>query len=105
MTNLRFTKHAKIRMAQRGISFQSVFKAIQKCSKIHRTGVVFVFVGKKEIEQFGFEENLNGLTIIFNKKKNLQEVKTVYKNRSAISSIKKKSKNDLRKFCLKGFTL
>lgn len=105
MTNVRFTNHAKMRMAQRGISYQSVFNAVRKCSKIHRTGVVFVFVGRKEIEQFGFEENLNGLTVIFNEDENSQEVKTVYKNRNAISVIKKKSKNDLRKFYLKGFTL
>lgn len=88
--DIYFDEHALLRMAQRNISKADVLRVIKVGEKIHRTGVVFFFMGNKNIPD-GKEktfESLVGTTVIqFGNK-----IRTVYRNSKAIRKIKRKPK-------------
>ncbi|MCC7429522.1 DUF4258 domain-containing protein [bacterium] len=92
-----FSDHALQRMSQRGVEQTAVRRAVKFCPQIHKEGAIFIFIGKKEISRFGFEEKLNGLTIVFMKKFSNFVIKTVFKNKNGKHYVKKKLKENIRK--------
>lgn len=98
MTNqIIFSNHALQRMSQRGVKQTSVCRAVKICFQTHKEGAIFVFVGKKEIAKFGFEEKLNGLTIVLKKTIDIFLVQTVFFNKNGSNYVKKKLKENIRK--------
>lgn len=81
--NLKYTDHARTRMAQRGITEQDIAQAIRIGLKIRRAGVIFYFVRRKD------SHDLHGLTVV---QAQNGVVLTTYKNRRGLRDIKRKSK-------------
>ena len=65
--------------------------------KLHRTGIVFFFLGQKDIPDVMHMvlDHLEGTTILFNP--STAEVITVYRNRNGLRGIKRKVKHTLPK--------
>ena len=92
---LSYTKHAKKRMAQRNISKSDIWVAMRYGQKLHRTGIIFFFLGKNDIPEIMLKtlEGLEGITVLLDP--NNTEVITVYRNRDALRNIKRKTKHAL----------
>lgn len=99
-TQMQLSIHAYVRLSQRSISHNDCMEAILYGRKFHATGVVFHFIGQKELNDCimlqGDRERLNGLVVITDCSN--QEIITTYKNKSALKEIKKKSKRKSRKY-------
>ena len=97
---LIYTKHAKKRMSQRNISKSDIRVAMRYGQKLHRTGIVFFFLGKNDIPEIMLNtlEGLEGITVLFDP--DSKEVITVYRNRDGLRTIKRKSKYALSKLQL-----
>ena len=48
---MQLTHHAKLRSAQRNISHEDIAKVIKYGSPLHRTGIVFYTIRKKDLEK------------------------------------------------------
>lgn len=84
------TSHAARRMAQRNVSLADAALVILYGAVEHRTGVEFYFLGHRNIPP-GRERELEGLvgtTVVVRRGR----IRTVYRNRRALSSIRRKSK-------------
>lgn len=97
MTNSSFTPHSLKRMNMRRISKEYIDLCIKYGEKIHRTGITFYIILKKNIEKIKLPQDLEGLCVLVGADNTLI---TVYKNRNAISDIKKLNKQNLKKFKL-----
>lgn len=89
--SLVFSTHAVSRMTQRRITREQVALALRFGRVACRAGAFFHFLGERDLpralkRQY---EKLIGTTVVVNKS---GEVVTVYKNRDAISTIKRKMK-------------
>lgn len=98
--NYQFSLHACVRSNQRSISYGDCMKAILYGRKFHATGVVFHFIGQKELNDCimlcGDKEHLNGLVVITDCLNH--DIITVYKNKNALKEIHKKSKRGNQKY-------
>lgn len=92
MNKYRISKHAQKRMAERNISVSDVNIALEKGEKIHRTGAIFFFLGKKNLPEGRQFERLNGLTILL--ANNYRTIITVFRNRRILHDIKQKAKRN-----------
>lgn len=60
---MQLTQHAKLRSAQRNISHEDIAKVIKYGSPLHRTGIVFYTIRRKDLEKMrtgGKQKNLKG---------------------------------------------
>lgn len=97
MESFLFTSHSSDRMSSRKISGVDIQTCIQYGLKIHRTGIRFYVLLSKQIAKYGLPQKLNGLCVLISQD---NKVITTYKNKDAISYIKRLSKENLRKFNL-----
>ena len=84
------TTHAARRMAQRNVSLDDALLVICYGTVEHRTGVEFYFLAQRDIPT-GRErqlERLVGTTVVVRSGR----IETVYRNRRALPSIRRKSK-------------
>lgn len=88
----QYTDHARIRMAQRGITEQDVARVILVGMRVRNAGAVFHFMRKKDIKSKS-DERLEGVTVL--RAKN-GVVMTVYKNKKGLRDIKRKWKLNLK---------
>lgn len=86
----RISKHAARRMAQRNLSVGDVALVLRLGRKEHRTGAEFFFLGERDVPPGleGVLERLVGTTVVAVGKCIL----TVYRNKGALSKIKRKLK-------------
>jgi hypothetical protein len=85
------SNHAALRMAQRNVSLDDAALVVCYGTVEHRTGVEFYFLSQRDIP-LGRErelERLVGTTVVVRRGR----VQTVYRNRRALPSIKRKSKH------------
>lgn len=95
MTSFQISNTAQQKMAKLHLSVNEINLALNKGTKIHRTGAVFFFLGKKDLPEGSSFERLNGLTVIVKDRKIL----TVYRNKKVLPVIKQKAKrNNWKKF-------
>lgn len=88
----RITEHAALRMAQRNVCLDDAALVVCYGTVQYRTGVEFYFLSQPDIPP-GRErelERLVGTTVVVRRGR----IQTVYKNRRALTSIKRKSKRD-----------
>lgn len=97
MDTVLFTVHSSDRMSNRKISGVDIQTCINYGAKIHRTGIRFYVLLSKQIAKYGLPRKLEGLCVLISPD---NKVITTYKNKDAISYIKKLSKENLRKFNL-----
>ncbi len=97
MDTFLFTVHSSHRMSTRKISGVDIQLCITYGAKIHRTGIKFYVLLSKQIRKYGLPQKLNGLCVLISPD---NKVITTYKNKDAISYIKKLSKENLKKFNL-----
>ncbi len=88
------SNHARRRCAQRNIDGDVVELVRQHGRKVHRTGVVFYFLGRRDIpadlqREDGFAK-LEGTVLLVSPE---GELITAYRNRSALRKIQKKAKH------------
>ena len=102
---MEYSDHAITRMAQRGFSDEDVRYIMKHGQRIHRTGIVFYFLGRKDIPEEDLKEKkyrrLEGSTILINTvDDNEQVIITVYRDRGALRNIRRKHKSDAHKISL-----
>ncbi|HXG67499.1 MAG TPA: DUF4258 domain-containing protein [Blastocatellia bacterium] len=86
--DIRISKHASRRMAQRNLPPGDVETVIRYGHMEHRTGAEFYFLGKRDLPR-GLErrlEHLVGATVVVCR----DEVVTIYRNRRGLAEIKRK---------------
>lgn len=88
---MKFSAHAQSRMSQRRINRSAVSLVLTYGRVIHCTGASFHFLGERDLPGHLVREHqrLIGTTVVISRD---GEVITVYKNRDAISTIKRKKK-------------
>lgn len=91
MENL--TTHAFRRCAQRQVDSEAIELVINHGRKVHRTGVIFYFLGRRDLPEALRRQDryakLEGLTLLVSQD---GEVITAYRNRAACRKIQKKLK-------------
>ena len=90
MESTLITRHGSLRMAQRNVSLADAALVIRYGTVEHRTGAEFYFLAQRDIPP-GRErelERLVGTTVVLWRGR----IRTVYKNRRALTTIKRKSK-------------
>lgn len=102
--NPPFSRHATRRMAQRNLTVEDVSLVLQLGHVEYRTGVEFYFLRSRDVPE-GMErklERLVGATVIVSN----GEIITAYRNRNAISGIKRKLKHRIpaRVVAVRGLT-
>lgn len=97
MYGLFFSSHSSERMNARKISGIDIQMCIKYGSKIHRTGIKFYVLLRKQIEKHNLPKKLEGLCVLIS---NDNKIITTYKNKDAIYYIKRLSKENLKKFTL-----
>jgi hypothetical protein len=100
-SQLRYSNHSLIRMAQRSISDADVEYVLQHGEKYHRAGAVHYFLGKRQIlgadQKRDSVTRLEGTTVLLATDPGAADsVITVYRNRLAPRKIRRKTKYDLR---------
>jgi hypothetical protein len=92
---LELSEHAVARLAQRCLSPGDVAYVVQHGKRIHCAGAVHYFLGKHHIPESDRRDsklrNLEGTTVLVSSK-NGATVITVYRNRRATKSIRRKAK-------------
>lgn len=87
------TVHAFRRCAQRQVDNEAIEMVIRHGRKVHRTGVVFYFLGRRDLPEALRRQDryakLEGLTLLVSQD---GEVITAYRNRAACRKIRKKLK-------------
>ncbi|HWP42362.1 MAG TPA: DUF4258 domain-containing protein [Blastocatellia bacterium] len=88
--NLHISKHAVKRMAQRNVSVPEMATVVSLGRVKHRAGATFFFLGRRDVPEGRMREleKLIGTTVVITG----NEILTVYRNRRALSSIKRKLK-------------
>lgn len=95
MCSLFFSHHSSERMNTRKISGIDIQTCIKYGAKIHRTGIKFYVLLRKQIEKYDLPKKLEGLCVLIS---NDNKIITTYKNKDAIYYIKRLSKENLKKF-------
>lgn len=90
MNHIIYTDHARLRMAQRGVSDAQVERVLQYGRKIHHRGVLVFLVGKREVQQYvGLTDDiheLEGLHVVINTER---VVITAYRNRTKVFRVRR----------------
>ena len=88
-------------MSQRNIKEKDVQVAMQYGEEIHRTGIVFFFLGRKNLPAIMQEilDYLEGTTVLFDP--DTAEIITVYRNPEGLRDIKRKAKYAMPKQLLR----
>ena len=90
---IRFTDHAQLRSAQRGISTEEIQSIIQTGSCIWKQGLRFYYGGSRisdKLHEIGMSDSTSKLVVVMDGEKNV--VITCYKNDRGLKHIKKKGK-------------
>lgn len=89
--HVSFSRHARSRAHQRGLSDDEIGFVLAFGRRLHRTGIRFVFLGQRDIPAAYRRSHghLAGATVLVSHE---GLVLTVYKNPDAIRVIKKKEK-------------
>jgi len=92
-----YSGHALRRMAQRGFSCDEVNYIIHHGRRIRRTGIIFCFLGGKDIPDEDRKcdkyTRLEGSTVLMHVINGYISVITIYQNKSALKTIRRKIKN------------
>jgi hypothetical protein len=92
-----YSGHALRRMAQRNFSCDQVSYIIRHGRRIRRTGIIFCFLGGKDIpaedRRCDKYTRLEGSTVLMHVSHGVISVITVYQNKSALKTIRRKIKN------------
>ena len=93
--NLHISKHAEQRMAQRNICSQDIANVVQLGRIAYRAGAAFFFLGRRDVPDKRLREleKLVGTTVVIAE----NEILTVYRNKRAISTIKRKPNRSFRR--------
>ena len=93
---ISYSGHALRRMAQRNFSFDEVNYIIRHGRRIRRTGIIFCFLGGKDIPDEDRKRDeytrLEGSTVLMHVNHGTISVITVYQNKSALKTIRRKIK-------------
>jgi hypothetical protein len=95
LNGMSLTEHAKVRMAQRNVTFTDILFAVNNGERIHRQGRVYFTVRHKDIppalRNGTIDRQLVGLTVVMDQRTPM--VLTVYKDReSACRNLKRRTK-------------
>ena len=94
---MQITQHAQKRCAQRNIDEQALKIVLRYGRKLHRTGVIFYFLGWSdlplELRKKDHFARLQGTTLLVSKE---GELITAYRDRTGWRKIRKKSKGGYR---------
>lgn len=95
----RLSRHGAERAAQRNISPEDMDFVLQYGQEIHRSGAIFVFLGRRDIPESmarrSRADRLVGTTILLSSDEEC--VITAYRNRKALREIKRKDKRYIQK--------
>ena len=93
---LVFTDHAKKRAGQRGTALSLVAHVLEVQRCIHRQGYRFYYLTEKDLRYHppALQDRLRNLVVVMDAWKDV--VVTLYKNRQALTRIKKKPKRLIR---------
>jgi hypothetical protein len=96
------TSHARLRMAQRGISEKELSLCLYVGESFHRTGAVFYVMTEKILQKISHisssvNDKMNGMTAVVTYHGNVPVINTVYKNPQAPRLIRKKMKRNAKK--------
>lgn len=99
---LHITSHARLRMAQRGISEKELSLYLNVGESFHRTGAVFYVMTEKILQNISHvsssvSDKMNGITAVVTYDENIPVINTVYKNPHAPRQIRKKMKRNAKK--------
>lgn len=86
---LQMTEHARVRLAQRNISWEAIRATLMYGKKMHRTGYIFFIMRKKDVQKRPELRPFHGTTILMGAD---GTVITAYANKNAPSMVKKKPK-------------
>jgi hypothetical protein len=89
--NVQFSRHARSRASQRGLTEDEINFVLQFGRLIHRTGIRFVFLAHRDVPSAyrRTHGHLAGCTVLVSSD---ATVLTMYKNQAALRVIKKKDK-------------
>jgi hypothetical protein len=89
--NVQFSRHARSRASQRGLTEDEISFVFHFGRHIHRTGIRFVFLAHRDVPSAyrRTHGHLAGCTVLVSHD---GTVLTMYKNQAALSVIKKKDK-------------
>ena len=99
-SDLILTGHAHTRSGQRHLRREDILYVCQHGQKLHRTGACFFFLREKDVPAADSKPHLIG-TVVLTKPGNQPGaliIVTVYKNKEALRTIKKKLKHRLPGF-------
>lgn len=90
----RITSHAAQRMSQRNLDIGDICVVLQYGQLEYRAGAEFYFLGERDLPSGQKQQwhRLIGTTVVIEQ----GEITTVYRNKHAISRIKRKHKFDVR---------
>lgn len=91
--NITLTYHAISMSSARNIKLNDIDLCLRFGEKIHKTKIQFYFMSKKALKNNNIDFCIEGLCVLVS---NDNTVITVYKNKDAISDIKKLSKRSLK---------
>lgn len=91
--NINLTYHALSRSSARNIKLSDIELCLHFGEKIHKTKIKFYFMSKKTLKNNNIDFCIEGLCVLVS---NDNTVITAYKNKDAISNIKKLSKRSLK---------
>jgi hypothetical protein len=91
---LNSSLHASKRMSLRGISNDLISICIEHGHKVYRTGIVFYILLGKTVKKLNLPQALEGLCVLVSHD---NTIITTYKNRKAISNVKKLDKFNLKR--------
>jgi hypothetical protein len=87
--SFEITKHAKRRLAQRGLKLVDIEKVYHYGEVIFKQGLSFYFLKKRTIRNMSLSDKLEGVVVIVDEAVN--EIITAYKNKRAFKHIRKKN--------------
>lgn len=91
MSTITISKHARLRMAQRNVDYNDVAYVVRHGRRVHATGVLFHFLGKRNIpaKDRASKSRLEGTVVLTDCLG--ETVITVYRNVRSIKQIKQKT--------------
>ena len=96
------SQHAVLRMAQRNVSLDDLHYVLDHGERVHKTGVAIYVLRKRDIPPKDCKRSeitrLEGTVVLTGfTKEGILEIITIYRNRSALRSIRYKAKYDNRR--------
>ncbi len=94
LTSINFSNHANSRMFNRAVNKNDIFLSLRFGEVFYKTGIKFHVITKKIINKYHLSYALDGLCVLVSHN---NTVITTFKNKEAVSRIKRLSKNNLKK--------